>query len=172
MYAAEQIVQHVEGAPIGEREFGGIGGDGGIGLGQRGLTQEQGRRKPFNRALHEAGGVLGLHLALDHDTKLRDRAGRGESMGKVAERVLLGFEPAIRGDLEPPVDHVLAGVIARREPQRLDHARAGRFVAIQGLVRDADAHGQSSNPRRTRFAGARSLHQTLCGAETPAPRLL
>ena len=82
-------------------------------------------------------------------------------MGEIAERVLIGFEPAVRGNLDPPVDHVLAGVVARREPQRLDHAGTGRLVAVERFVRDADAHGQSSNPRRTRFAGAAQLTSNI-----------
>ncbi len=62
-------------------------------------------------------------------------------MGDVAERVLLRLEPAVCGDVDAPVDHVLAGVVARRQAQRLDHAGARRFVAVDGFVRDADAHG-------------------------------
>ena len=133
-----------------------------IGAGQRGLAQEQGRREPLHRAAHHAGGVLGLDFALDHDAKLRDRAGRGERMGDVAERVLDGFEPAIRRDFEPPVDHVLAGVVARREPQRLDHARTRRVVAVERFVRDADAHGQSSNPLANAARRRRTAYIKYC----------
>ncbi len=154
MHAGEEAMQHVEGTRLGDGKFGGIGGERAVGAGQGGLAQKEGRREPLHRAAHHAGGVLGLDLALHHDAKLRDRAARRERMGEVAERILIGFEPAVGGDLDPPVHHVLAGVVAWGEPQRLDHAGARRFVTVERFVRDADAHGQSSNPRRTRFAGA------------------
>ena len=69
-----------------------------------------------------------------------ERAFRGERMGDVAEGVLMMIEPAIYGDVHTPARHVLAVVVARGQPQHLDHAGRGRPVDIARQVRDADAH--------------------------------
>ena len=161
MHTGEQAVQHVERPRLGAAKRGGVGGERPVGTGERGLAQEEGRREPLDRAAHDAGGVLGLDLALDHDAELRDRAGRGERMGDVAERVLAGLEPAIRRDVDPPVHHVLAVVVARRQAQRLDHARDGRLVAVDRLVRD---RMRMASPRIRGERGSAvtcSLHQIL-----------
>ena len=104
------------------------------------VAQIEARRKSLDRAAHDALGIAGLDLALDRDGELAERALGGEGMGEVAEGVLVLVEPAIRGDVDPPARHVLAVVVARGQPQHLDHAGRGRPVAIARQVRDADAH--------------------------------
>ena len=125
---------------VGVAARGGKGGDAGVGRGERGLAQIEARRKSLDRAAHDAVGVAGLDLALDHDGEFAERALGGEGVGEVAEGVLVLVEPAIRGDVDPPARHVLAVVVARGQPQHLDHAGRGRPVAIARQVRDADTH--------------------------------
>ena len=112
----------------------------GIGRGERGRAQIEARRKSLDRAAHDALGVAGLDLALDHDGKFAERAVGAEGVGEVAEGVLMLVEPAIHGDVDPPARHVLPVVVARGQPQHLDHAVRGRPVDIARQVRDANAH--------------------------------
>jgi hypothetical protein len=114
--------------------------DGRVGAGQRGLAQKQGGRKALHGAAHDAFGVLGLHLSVHRDAQFAERPVGGEGMGDIAERVVLLIEPAILGHVDAPAHHVLSLVVARREPQQLDHAGGGSLVPVDGLVRDADAH--------------------------------
>ena len=72
--------------------------------------------------------------------KFVERPVGGEHVGDVAERVLLLVEPRVRRHVDAPAHHVLAVVVARRQPQHLDHAGGRRIVAIVGAVGDADAH--------------------------------
>ena len=60
-------------------------------------------------------------------------------------KIFVLIEPAIRRDIDAPVRNILPLMVARREPQHLDHAAGGGVVAIGGLVRDADAHGRPSS---------------------------
>ena len=125
---------------VGVAAGGGKGGDAGIGRGERGRAQIEARRKSLDRAAHDALGIAGLDLALDRDGELAERALGAEGVGEVAEGVLVLVEPAIRGDVDPPARHVLSVVVARGQPQHLDHAGRGRPVDIARQVRDADAH--------------------------------
>ena len=63
-----------------------------------------------------------------------------QHMGDVAERILMGVEPGIGGDVDMPFGDVLAVMAARRHAQNLDHAGGGRLVAIAGGMGDAQAH--------------------------------
>ena len=112
-----------------------------IWLGQRRRAQIEARRKPLDRPAHDAGGVLHVDLALDLHAELGERPFGGEGVGNVAERVLVNVEPAILGDIDAPVHHIVPVMIARGEAQGLDHAVGRRVVMVAGLVRDADAHG-------------------------------
>ena len=71
-----------------------------------------------------------------------------EGMDDVAERILMGLQPAVGGYVDAPIHHILAVMVARRQPQRLDHAGGGSVVAIDALVRDADAHGSFPKGQR------------------------
>ena len=111
-----------------------------------GLRQRVSRRNRLGgnrstRAAHHAVGVLRLDLALDLDAQLGERTVGGEDMGEVAEGVFVGGEPRVGGNVDAPADHILAVVVARREPQHLDHARGRRVVAMDDAVGDAQAHG-------------------------------
>ena len=66
-----------------------------VGLGQRGVAQEQARRKALDRAAHDAIGVLGLDLAIDLDPQFLERAVGGEDVGDIAEGVFVGGQPRI-----------------------------------------------------------------------------
>ena len=44
-------------------------------------------------------------------------------------------------DVDAPALDILAVVVARRQPQHLDHAGRGRIVAVDRAVGDAKAHG-------------------------------
>ena len=113
-----------------------------IGLRQGGVAQEQARRKPLDGAAHHAVGVLGLHFAVDLDAQFAERPIGGEHVGDVAEGVLMGGKPRVGRYIDAPAHHVLAVVIARRQPQHLDRARGRRIVAIDRAVGDAHAHGR------------------------------
>ena len=69
-------------------------------------------------------------------------------MGDVAERILVRVKPRIDGDVDAPIDDVLAFVIARRKPQKLDdaRARAGRNDRIDA-VGNAKAHDRMTDDR-------------------------
>ena len=108
---------------------------------QRGLAQEQCRRKALDRAGDHAFGVVRIDLALDRDRQFAERPFGGEGMADVAEGVLVLVQQAILRQIDAPVDHILPVVIARGEPQHLGHAGGRRVVAIGGRVGDADAHG-------------------------------
>jgi hypothetical protein len=69
-------------------------------------------------------------------------------VGDVAEGVLVLLELAVLRHVDAPVLDILSVVIARREPQRLDHAARGLLVAIDGLVRNPDAHGHNNIGKR------------------------
>ena len=105
-------------------------------------------REPLDRAAHDALGVAGLDLPLDQHAELAERTFGGEGMGDVAERVLVLVEPAIGGHVDAPARHILAVVVARREPQHLDHAGRRRRVAVGGQVRDAKAHCRATEDGR------------------------
>ena len=111
-----------------------------VGLRQRRVAQEQARRKPLDGAAHDAVGVLRLDLAVDLDAQLRERPVGGEHMRDIAEGVFVRGKPRVGGNVDAPAHHILAFMVARRQPQHLDHARGRRIVAIDGAVGDAQAH--------------------------------
>ena len=111
-----------------------------VGLRQRGVAQEQARRKALDGAAHHAVGVLRLDLAVDLDPQFLERPVGGEDMGDIAEGVFVGGEPRIGHDVDAPAPDVLAFVVARRQPQHLDHAGGGRIVAVDRAMGDAKAH--------------------------------
>ena len=111
-----------------------------VGLGQRGVAQEQARRKALDAAAHHAIGVLRLDFAVDLDPQFLERAVGGEDMGDIAEGVFVGGEPRIGHDVDAPALDILAFVVARRQPQHLDHAGGGRIVAVDRAMGDAKAH--------------------------------
>ena len=43
-------------------------------------------------------------------------------MDDVAEGILMGLQPAVGGYVDAPIYHILAVMVARRQPQRLDYA--------------------------------------------------
>ena len=92
------------------------------------------------RAAHHSLGVLRLDFAVDLDAQASKRAVGGEDVGEIAEGVLMGVEPRVGGHVDAPADHILAFVVARGQPQHLDHARGRRFVAMDDAVGDAKAH--------------------------------
>src|SRR5262249_27299749 len=65
---------------------------------------------------------------------------RGEGVGEVAEGVLVRIELAILRDLDPPLRDVLAGVVARGQPQGLDHALRRCAVLVDRAVANPKAH--------------------------------
>ena len=111
-----------------------------IGLGQRGVAQKQARRETLDGAAHDAVGVLRLDLAVDLDGELAERSVGGEHVGDIAEGVLMGGKPRIGRNVDAPAHDVLALVVARRQPQHLDHARGRRIVAVDVAMGDAQAH--------------------------------
>ena len=112
-----------------------------VGAGERGLAQIQAGRETLDGAAHDALRVAGLDLAFDRHGELAERAIGGKGMGDVAEGVLVLVEPAIGGNVDPPARHILAVVVARSQPQHLDHAGRGLLVPVAGEVRDTQAHG-------------------------------
>ena len=146
--APEHEVQQVEHVVSGiVAALGGEIGDARIGIGERGLAQVEAGRKSLDGAAHHALGVARLDLALDQDGELAQRSLRGEDMGDVAEGVLVLVEPAIRGHVDAPARDVLTIVVARGQPQHLNHAAGGRLVAIAGEMRDANAHEPTTDDR-------------------------
>src|SRR6185437_3864919 len=70
-------------------------------------------------------------------------------MGDVAEGVLMHVEPRVGGDVDLPIDDILAVMAPRRHPQDLDHAGGRRRVAIGRGVGDAQAHDVSETELRS-----------------------
>ena len=65
--------------------------------------------------------------------KFVERTVGGEHVGDVAERVLVRGQPAVaETSMRQSID-ILAVVVARRQPQHLDHAGGRRVVAVDGL---------------------------------------
>ena len=107
---------------------------------QHRLAQIEARREALDRTLHHAVGVLRLDLALHRQAQFGERPIHGEDVADVAERVLVLGKLAVLRHVDAPADDILAVVIARRQPQRLNH-RAGRLgVPIACRMRDADSH--------------------------------
>ena len=116
-----------------------------IGLGQRRVAQEEAWRKPLDGAANEPVRVLGLDFPVDRDAQLLERAVGGEHMGDVAERVFMADQLGVGGDVDAPVDHILALMVARRDPQHLDRARGRRVVPADDAVGDVQAHGRTTD---------------------------
>ena len=108
-----------------------------IRMGQWRVAQEQARRKPLDGAVHHAIGILRLDLAIDLEAQLGERAVGGENMRDVAEGVFVRIEPRVGGNVDAPAHHILAFMVARREPQYLDNAGGRRIVTMDDTVGDA-----------------------------------
>jgi hypothetical protein len=63
----------------------------------------------------------------------------------IAESILDLAQPDILVDVDPPMDDMLAVMRARRQAQRLDHRLGRLLVAVDGLVRDTNTHGDHSS---------------------------
>jgi hypothetical protein len=111
-----------------------------VGVGQRGLAQKKARRKALDRVAHHPVGILRFNDPGRGDGQIGERRVGRERVDDVAERIFLLVEAAIGRDLDPPVEHELALVVARGQPQRLDHAGRRRVVVVVGLVPHADTH--------------------------------
>ena len=79
-------------------------------------------------------------LAFDLDAQCFEWSVGGQDVGEIAECILMRIETQIRGYVDPPTDNLLAFVVARCEPQHLDHAGRRRLVAVGGRMSDAQAH--------------------------------
>ncbi len=112
-----------------------------IGAGESGLAHIEAWRELLDRPAHDPLGIAGLDLAFDQDAELAEGAVGGEGVGNVAERILVLIEPAIRRNIDPPARDILAVVIARGQPQHLDHTGRRTAVTVADLVCDAKAHG-------------------------------
>ena len=110
-------------------------------FGQRRSPQIKTGRKSLHCSPHDARGVLGLNLALNHETQLGYRPVHGEGMRDIAEGVLVFVQPAILRNLDPPSHDVLSVVIARRQTQVLNDAARRLLVAVRSFVQHANAHG-------------------------------
>jgi len=84
--------------------------------------------------------ILRLDFAFDVDAQLGERTDGIENVSYVAEGILMGRKPRVRRNVDAPSHHVLPFVVARRQPQQLDHSRCRRTVAIDGIVTDVDVH--------------------------------
>ena len=127
------------------------------------VAQEQARRKPLDGAAHHAVGILRLDLAVDFDAQAPQRAVGGENMGEVAEGILVRVKPRVGGNIDAPADHILAFVVARGEPQHLDHARGRRVVAMDDAVGDANAHiGDQRSEVGIRSSKRMNRRRTAC----------
>jgi hypothetical protein len=115
-------------------------------LGQRRIAPEQARREPLDGAEHHPFGILRLDLTVYFYAQLGERAVDGEHMREIAKGVLMGVEPHVAGNVDAPTDHILAFVVARREPQHLDHAPGRRIVTMGDAVGDAQAHNGLRKP--------------------------
>jgi NADH-quinone oxidoreductase subunit G len=94
----------------------------------------------LDRAAHHAFGIVGIDFAFDRDRQFAERSLGGEEMADVAEGILVLVQQAILRQIDAPAHHVLPVVIARREPQHLDHAVGRRVVAIGGGVGNSNSH--------------------------------
>ena len=110
---AQQRVQAVELALLGERRLGERLGAG-IDLRQRRSAQKEVRSKAFDRPIHHAARVEGLDLADRRHRQGFERAVGRESVHDVAEGVLGGAQAALDVDIDAPMLHVLAVMVARR----------------------------------------------------------
>ena len=101
---------------------------------------------------HHAIGLLRFDLAVDRDCQFVERPVGGEGMSEVAERILVLMQDAVLRQIDAPVHHVLAVMVARGKPQRLRHRRGRRVVAIGGVVGNTNPHGvRMTGPIRTGF---------------------
>src|SRR5205823_5353998 len=123
----------------------GIIGNRRIGRRQGGVAQKQRRRKALDRALDHPLGVAGLDLALDQHRELGERTGRREGVRDSAERILMAVEPAFLRQVDAPIDHILAVMVARGQPEHLNDAGRRALVTVDRLVGDPDAHAASKD---------------------------
>jgi hypothetical protein len=91
--------------------------------------------------------IASLDLAFHGNGQLVQGAVGSEHMGDVAEGVLLLVEPAIGANVDAPTRHVLPGMIARGQPQHVDHTRSRRVRTVIRQVRDLDTHAQKTGDR-------------------------
>src|SRR3984957_2059238 len=111
-----------------------------ISLRQGRIAQEQARRETLERTAHDAVGILRLDLAVDLDAQLREWTVSGKDMGQVAESVLVSIEPRVAGDVDAPADHILAFMVARRQPQHLNYTGGRWIVRMDDPVGAEKAH--------------------------------
>src|ERR1700691_2056751 len=106
-----------------------------------------------------------LDLAYDADTQRFQRLRRAQEMGDVAKRILVRVKPRINGDVDAPIDDVLAFVIARRKPQKLRDRGRGRVEMPDDAVGNTKAHDR----RQATEDGRRMIADTLsiCPLSSP-----
>jgi hypothetical protein len=80
-------------------------------------------------------------------------------MGDVAERILVRVKPCINGDIDAPIDDVLAFVITRCKPQKLADRGRGRVEIPDDAVGNTKAHDrrQMTGDRRRMIADSLSI---------------
>src|SRR4051794_23123789 len=85
-------------------------------------------------------------------------------MGDVAEAVLATAQAPVCAGLDLPRYRVLAGMVARGQPQDLYDRADGAIVAVQGLVGDADTHLGHRDPGQPRYWSAMAAPSRLFSA--------
>ena len=75
--------------------------------------------------MDDAVTVLGLDLPINFDMEFVERSIGGEDVADIAERILMVGEAYIRRNIDAPVHHILAVVIARGQPQHTWTTQAG-----------------------------------------------
>ena len=107
---AGEAVQPVDRGAAAGREPVGERGDRRAGRGQRrSARRKTSRRQIVRQALDDAGPVLGQHPPGDRDGEALDRAVDVEHVGDVAIAVAALAQLGVAIDVDPPVEHRLAG---------------------------------------------------------------
>ena len=116
-----------------------------VGLGLRGLAQEEFDRQRLGRADDHAGLVLGQHLAADGQRDPVDRAVDVEHANLIAIAVAAAADARVAIDLDMPVDHRLPIEARRCHPQQLDEpARRARENILRTML-DEEPHQANRN---------------------------